>query len=102
MHSITRHFAPALRNGGEPAVGFAAQRCKRRKNFWSAEFLLPLPATQEWGEDRGEGHPLFCPTLPSTAWRRGSGWLRFCRAALYRRIASCHRGSVARIGRERH
>src|SRR5439155_6931135 len=38
----------------------------------SALFLL-LPATQEWGEERGEGHPtsLLSPALSSMRWRRG-------------------------------
>src|SRR5438093_11162709 len=32
-------------------------------DFWSA-FLLPLPATQEWGEDRGEEHLHTSPSSP--------------------------------------
>src|SRR6266516_2449064 len=31
---------------------------------FSSAFLLPLPATQEWGEDRGEGHPHRSPSSP--------------------------------------
>ena len=40
---------------------------------WRALFL-PLPATHEWGEDRGEGlqGSLLSPTLSSIRWRRGS------------------------------
>src|SRR5437899_2979273 len=36
--------------------------------------FLPLPATQERGEDRGEGYPrsLLSPALSSIRWRRGS------------------------------
>ena len=26
-----------------------------RVEFWSDTLFLPLPATKEWGEDRGEG-----------------------------------------------
>src|SRR6266566_5772413 len=38
------------------------------------DLFLPLPATQEWGEDRGEGNPtsLLSPALSSVRWRRGS------------------------------
>src|SRR5438552_19048689 len=32
-------------------------------DFWSA-FLLPLPATQEWGEDRGDEHLHTSPSSP--------------------------------------
>src|SRR5437667_2316879 len=54
------------------------------QKFWS-DLFLPLPATQEWGEDRlpaatgaaqagGEGNPtsLLSPALSSIRWRRGS------------------------------
>jgi hypothetical protein len=58
-----------------------------REDFPSRMFFLPLPATEEWGEERGEGHSSFrpqtrllSPALSSRAWRRGSLWLRLCRA----------------------
>ena len=38
------------------------QIARTLRGFVSRAFLLPLPTTQEWGEDRGEGRP---PPLPS-------------------------------------
>src|SRR5437667_7971192 len=39
----------------------------------SAECLLPLPATKEWGEGRGEGRPCkHCPKAISTGSRHPS------------------------------
>src|SRR5205814_10178247 len=41
----------------------------------STERLLPLPATEEWGEGRGEGKPCkHCPKTISTGSRRPSPW----------------------------
>src|SRR2546428_12382771 len=46
---------------------------KRRPGLQQA--LHPLPARNEWGEDRGEGKPikthLLSPALSSIRWRRG-------------------------------
>jgi hypothetical protein len=61
-----------------------------RDDFLQERFLLPLPATQEWREDRGEGR-LLPPTLSSTAWRRGSVRLRL------RRIANLQAAGVSRF-----
>src|SRR5438094_8119948 len=70
----------------------ALQSCELahvRLSFGNAQFL-PLPATKEWGEDRGEGPskavganapPLPGPLLPPTEER---GWLRLCLAAFIR------------------
>ena len=52
-----------------------------RDEFSERGFLLPLPTTQEWGEEGGEGHSkelfhfksnLLSPALSSIGWRRGS------------------------------
>src|SRR6266567_1817446 len=77
------HFFPRQVNRLSVSVQIVASR----DDFLHERFLLPLPATQERGEDRGEGH-LLSPTLSSTAWRRGSVRLRLRRAVLYRMAAS--------------
>src|SRR5947207_7720291 len=53
------------------------------RSFLQERLLLPLLATQEWGEDRGEGR-LLAPPLSSIAWRRGNVRLRLRRATLHR------------------
>src|SRR5437773_3143963 len=35
--------------------------------------FLPLPTTQEWGEDRGEGHPMLLLSRPSPPSDGGEG-----------------------------
>ena len=60
--------------------------CRNRRSsrrFSRAADLLPLPTTEEWGEDRGEGpsnlsrsRRLLSPALSSIRWRRGRVWLR--------------------------
>jgi len=66
------------------------------RKFSEALFLLPLSATKEWGEDRGEGPSnlptlarLFSPALCSISWRRGSVWLRLG-VFFGRRVISAH------------
>src|SRR6266516_6345345 len=61
-------------NHGDSSL-FSCVCCFTAQIVWRAS-LLPLPATQEWGEDRGEGHShttsLLSPALSSIRWRRGS------------------------------
>jgi hypothetical protein len=74
-----------IRQAGKPAATVLSVRIvTSREDFPARMFFLPLPATER-GEDRGEGHSSFTPQtrlLSSRAGRRGSVWLRLCRAAL--------------------
>src|SRR5436309_15630679 len=65
-HAITRIL--------HDSILYYAQEAPRCAQIFRIAPFLPLPATQEWGEDRGEGHPtsLLTPTLSSIGWRRGS------------------------------
>src|SRR2546421_1451081 len=59
--------------------------CHFRQDFSERVFLLPLSATQEWGEDRGEGQIQECtrsssprPSPPSDG-GEGAIWFRLRR-----------------------
>jgi hypothetical protein len=80
-------FSPAQASGlchptvGEACTTMMKLRAFPTKIFWRAS--APLPATQEWGEHRGEGAPnIRVPPLPSPLLHQMEEreWLRLCRA----------------------
>ncbi len=76
----------SLRHSRQPYLPVSTRIFAQRDDFSPRDLLLPLPTTQEWGEDRREGRPLLSPALSSIRWRRGSVWLRLRRTVLYRRL----------------
>jgi hypothetical protein len=85
-HPRKRRKPESIGDGGvTPCTTMMKLRAFPTKIFWRAS--APLPATQEWGEDRGEGAPnIRVPPLPSPLLHRmeESEWLRLCRAGFIR------------------
>ena len=78
-----RDYQPVNRPGPQSCTLSVSVEIAAGCDDFCRAFLLPLPTTQEWGEDRGEGRPLLSPALSSNRWRRGSVWLRLRRAVDY-------------------